>query len=217
MCNTSKSAIRSQAPNCIQTHTEKVQRLNGYGVFCLNALRYSLVPAWNNSIATSLLQTCSKRKGSQGEPIELARSWYVKFCNQNFQTLVSLHKYFERRGSSDSYSITKSRSTSTSDLLVSACGLSSPSPPHLVLRVSPRLTSSPLSLLLSTSTISSLIPMSAESLPRTLMSISLSSSNSPAMSRSEAPVIRYVLTSTIPARSSSGLSSLMPTSITATP
>ena len=39
---------------------------------------------------------------------------------------MNADKYSERRGVSDSYSITKSRSTSISVLSVNACGLSTP-------------------------------------------------------------------------------------------
>lgn len=118
------------------------------------------------------------------------------------------------------YSIMKSRLTSISDPLASACGLSRillEVPPVLPLWPSLVPTSSPSLPPLSTLISSSWIPMSAERWLRTPTSTSLSSSNTPVMSRSDLPPIRSRSTSTTPARSSSGLSSPIPTLITAPP
>ena len=116
------------------------------------------------------------------------------------------------------YSITRSRLTSISDPLVSACGLSETLLETAVpLWLSPLPTSSPLLLPLSTLISSSWIPMSAERWLRTPTSTSLSSSSTLVMSPLVLPPIRSRLTSTTPARSSSGLSSPIPTLITAPP
>ena len=117
------------------------------------------------------------------------------------------------------YSITRSRLTSISDPLASACGLSETllETPPVPRCPSPLPTSSPLLLPLSTLISSSWIPMSAERWPRTPMSTSLSSSSTLVMSPLVLPVIRSRLTSTTPARSSSGLSSPMPTLTIAPP
>ena len=118
------------------------------------------------------------------------------------------------------YSITRSRLTSISDPLVSACGLSETLlevPPALPLWPSPLPTSSPLLPLLSTLISSSWTRTSAERWLRTPTSTSLSSSNTPVMSRSDLLPTRSRSTSTTPARSSSGSSSLMPTLTIAPP